>query len=231
LKIKKPKKKILYSEKAYLQLKKLIFSLKVSPREPVSELKLADLLGMSRTPIREALKRLNIEGIITAYDKRGYFINIPTMKQINDIYGVRMLLECGASRLAASKIDLDQLENFRKQFIMYKKNIDHQKSKKVLANYGLTKSYKGEYNFVKLGREFHFFIIDSTGNERLQELIRNIYDQLEITRIFSYQKRRKEAIDEHLKIVDALLERDGDKAQRYMEDHLRNAFNMVTKIL
>lgn len=73
-------------------------------------------------------------------------------------------------------------------------------------------------DFIKLSREFHFFIIDSTENKKLKELIKKIYDQLKITRTFTYDKRREEAIDEHLKIIKSLKERDGGKSLIYMED-------------
>jgi DNA-binding GntR family transcriptional regulator len=82
-----------------------------------------------------------------------------------------------------------------------------------------------------MGRDFHLYIIENTGNEKLKELIRSIYDQLEISRIlFSYEKRREEAIDEHLEIIRALKERNGEKSQAAMEEHIRNSFNMITNI-
>jgi DNA-binding GntR family transcriptional regulator len=90
-----------FSNKAYSLLKENILSLKFSPEEPLSESKLSALLGMSRTPVREALKRLKTEGFINSFDKKGHFINIPTINQVKNIYEIRAILEGGASKLAA----------------------------------------------------------------------------------------------------------------------------------
>jgi len=89
--------------------------------QPLSELPLASLLGMSRTPVREALKRLESEGILASYGKRGTFINIPTLKEIKDIYEVRIVLEPQASRWAAKNIDRDELNKFKRLFEEFQK--------------------------------------------------------------------------------------------------------------
>jgi DNA-binding GntR family transcriptional regulator len=167
---------------------------------------------MSRTPVREALKRLENEGILISYGKRGTFINIPTLKEIKDIYEVRMLLEPGAARLASKKVNLDELNRFKKLFKDFREG-------------------KGRGDFVKLGEAFHFFIIDSTENKVLREILNNIYAKLEISRVFSYGVRRKEAVEEHLEILGALQDGDEERSQRCMENHLKNAFKALTSIL
>jgi DNA-binding GntR family transcriptional regulator len=214
------KSQLLSSQKAYFLLKDMILGLKLSPKDSISELKIAAMFGMSRTPVREALKRLSGEGLLISINKKGYFLNIPTLREIKDIYEVRTILEGSASRLAAQNIDLNKLKIFEDKFLSFKNDFDIQKE---------GKRSDIDYDFVKLGRDFHFFIIDSTGNEKLKELIIGIYNQLEISRIYSYGKRKKEALEEHLKIINALKERDGEKSQIYMEEHLKNAFNMLTK--
>jgi DNA-binding GntR family transcriptional regulator len=131
-------------------------------------------------------------------------------------------LEGAAARLAARKINLGRLENFGKQFLSYKKNSD---------DYKVSKINPEDYSFVDLGRKFHFFIVESAENNWLKELIKNIYDHLNMSRTFSYNRRRKEAIDEHMKILNALKNRNGEKSQTYMEEHLRNAFDMLIRLL
>lgn len=210
--------KTLFSDKAYLLIKKKILDFEISQREPISESKLAFTIGISRTPVREALKKLKAEGLLISSDKKGCFLNIPTLKEIKELYEIRLLLEGGATKLAAPKIDLAYLENFEKQFIAYKQKLDESSEDK-------------DYGYVGLGKKFHFFIIESTQNDSLKEMLQNIYDKLEISRIFSYSRRGSEAIDEHLRIVEALREGDGEKSQRYMEEHLKNAYNTLIKIL
>jgi len=200
------------SKKAYIEIRNHILRFKIDPSEPLSEVKLASLLGMSRTPIREALRRLESEGIIVTYGKRGSFVNIPTLKEIRDIFEVRMFLEAAAAKLAAKEIDLSRLEEFEDLFTDFRAG-------------------KGKGDFVDLGRKFHFFIIDSSGNKVLKEILDNIYTKLDIIRLFSYSFRRKEAVEEHLKIVRALGKRDEDLSYAAMQNHLRNAFNTLTNIL
>ncbi len=221
--IEKNHQELLFSDKAYLSLKELILSLKISPGELLSELRLSSLLGMSRTPVREALKKLKAEGYLISQDKKGYFVNILTLKEFKDVYEVRTILEGGAAKLASKGIDLVKLESYERQFNEYKNSIKKDGDSFIeLAK---------KDDFIKLSREFHFFIIDSTGNKKLRELIEKIYDQLTITRTFTYDKRRKEAVDEHLNIIKSLKERDGAKSLLYMEEHLRNAFDVLTRFL
>jgi len=200
------------SEKAYIEIRNHILKFKIDPSEPLSEVKLASLLGMSRTPIREALGRLESEGIIITYGKRGSFVNIPTLNEIRDIFEVRMFLEAAAAKLAAKEIDLRRLEEFEDLFKTFREG-------------------KGRGDFVALGREFHFFLIESSGNKVLKDILDNIYTKLDIIRLFSYSFRRKEAVEEHLKIVQALRKRDEELSYVAMQNHLKNAFNTLTNIL
>jgi DNA-binding GntR family transcriptional regulator len=89
----------------------------------------------------------------------------------------------------------------------------------------------GRGDFVELGRRFHFFIIEGSGNKVLIEILRTLYTKLDMIRIFSYGFRRKEAPDEHLEIIKAL--QNGDEARSYvcMQNHLENAFNTLTDLL
>jgi DNA-binding GntR family transcriptional regulator len=231
--LKKSQGKKLFSDKAYGLLRKMILDLKMSPKEPISELKLSATLCMSRTPVREALKRLKTEGLIISYGNKGYVLNIPTMKEIKDIYAVRMVLEGGAAKSAAQNIDLDRLEYFEKQFISIKNSLNGKNEEGNMTTEASndSKGLRREKEIIKLGRDFHLFIVESTENEKLLELIRNIYSQLDLSRFFSYQGRGKEAVNEHLRIINALRERNGEESRLLIEDHLKNAFDMITKIL
>lgn len=210
--IKSPKKERMDKfEEAYYFIREQILS-DMRFDQPLSELKLASLLGMSRTPVRQALKRLENEGVLVSHGKRGSFINIPTLKEIKDIYEVRIFLEPGAARMAAKYINKDELNRFKKLFEGFRDG-------------------KGKGDFVRLGETFHFFIIESTGNKVLREILSNIYAKLEISRVFSYGVRRKEAVEEHLEIVRALEKGDEELCYLCMQTHLKNAFIALTNLL
>ncbi len=200
------------SEKAYSAIRDHVFKLRTPLDEPLSEVRLASLLGMSRTPVREALRRLKSEGVLISYGKRGTFVNVPTPREVREVLEVRIFLESAAARLAAKKIDLERLREYEKLFEEYRMG-------------------KREGDFVKLGRAFHFFIIESSGNTVLKDILSNLYTKLEMIRLFSYGFRRKEAAEEHLDIVRALLKRDEALSYKCMETHLTNAFETLKQIL
>ena len=210
----------LFSDQAYLRLRELIVGLKLAPEEPLSEARLSSVLGMSRTPVREALKRMKAEGYLISKERKGYFVNILTLKEFKDIYEVRIILEGAAAKLAANSIDLESLKSFGRQFEQYERAVEKNADR-------VPETMKGE--FVKLGREFHSFIAEAAKNRKLRELITNIYDQLIITRALTFDIQRD--VGEHLSIIKALEERNGEESLRCMEEHLRKAFDALTRVL
>lgn len=211
---------VLRSEKAYFQIKKMILERSLSSKEPLSESKLAAMLGIGRTPAREALKRLKNEGFIISSGKKGYFLNIPTAQEIKDLYEVRAILEIAAVKLAIQRLDPDEIEAFKNRLITLKSELDN------------ADESKGDY--AKAGKELHYFIIERTGNRKLEEIVKKLYEQIEISRLYSfhsYGKRRRESINEHIQIANALQARDMEKSQSNLEEHLKSAFQMLMKIL
>ena len=210
----------LRSDKAYAQIKKMILERSLSSKEPLSESKLASIMGIGRTPVREALKRLKNEDLIISSGKKGYFLNIPTAQEIKDLYEVRVILEMAAVKLAIQRLDPDEIEDFKNRLVALKEELD------------IVDECKRDY--AKVGKDLHFFIIERTGNRKLEELVKKIYEQIEITRLYSfysYGRPRKESINEHIKIVNALQARDAEKSQASLEEHLKSAFEMLMKIL
>jgi DNA-binding GntR family transcriptional regulator len=208
---------VLWSERAYVLIKKMILERNISPKEPLSEAKLASILGISRTPVREALKKLKSEGIIISSDRKGYFLNVPTANEIKDLYEVRAILELAAVKFAIQRLDPDEIEEFEKKLLTFKAQLDT--------------GEEGRSDLVKLGKELHFFIIERAGNKKLEELVKTLYEQIEMSRVYSYYKQRKVSVDEHIQIANALKERDLEKSQASMEEHFKNAFEMLMKIL
>ena len=200
------------SEKAYIGIKDHVFNLKIPFNEPLSEVRLASLLGMSRTPVREALRRLRTEGVLVSYGKRGTFVNLPTPREVQEVFEVRIFLESAAARLAAKKVELERLREFEKLFEGFRTG-------------------EGKGDFVELGKEFHFFIIESAGNTVLKDVLSGLYTKLELIRLFSYEFRRKEAVEEHMDIVQALLQRNEALSYQCMETHLANALKTLKQIL
>src|SRR5207249_6339881 len=93
----------------YQQLKDAILAGAIRPMERITENKVAERFGLSRTPVREAFRRLEAEGLILVVPQRGSFVSQPSVEDILEIYQIRMPLECMSARLAAERIEDEQL--------------------------------------------------------------------------------------------------------------------------
>ncbi len=201
-------------EKAYAIIKEKIVNCEFLPGTPLSESKLISEIGASRTPIREALNRLEHENLVRIYPQRGVFVTDVSVKDVINIYTVREVVEPLAARLAAPHIDLDALRYYYEIF-----SDDG-------AVYSLTDHFR-------IDRGFHSLIANSTDNDYLAKILLGLYDQNSRTRILSkirVKERQQEARLEHLEIARCLMERDADKAEEAMRKHIINGRNTALKI-
>jgi DNA-binding GntR family transcriptional regulator len=168
--------------------------------ERVSEPDLAERYGISRTPIREAFRQLESEGYLTVVPRKGAVVTALSERDVEEFYSIKSILEGYAARLAAEKLtekDIDRL-----------KAINDRLAK--LATAGDVKT------FFRIHNEFHEQFIRASGNEKLLELIQQLlkkFDRLRIASL-SLPGRMEISVQEHEKIIDAFVERDGDTADR-----------------
>jgi DNA-binding GntR family transcriptional regulator len=214
------------TDKAYAIIRREIITCQMSPGSEVSEQELADRLGMSKTPIREALGRLDREGLVATYPRRGYRIAPITLKDINDLFAIRSVLERTAAVLAAQNMsdeELNTLEEF------------------AVASYTLSEQNSLDH-FVDANRSFHSMIAKGSKNPRLYNLLMSHLD--ESYRFFYIGAKSRdvnvETNRDHIGIVDVLRKRDGVAAGQIMADHieatriglnesiLKSAFSSVT---
>jgi DNA-binding GntR family transcriptional regulator len=205
-------------EKAYRFIKDKIVSMEFGPGEPLQEEKLSDMLKMSRTPVREALKKLSNENLVFTAKGKGSFASTLTIRKFVDVYQARIALEGFAANLCASNVDPVELEKFVKIFIEVKEKAE------ILET-------DWEYLY-SMGRKFHYFVVESSKNEIIMQMIKNLYDRIDIgirhaTR--ASPSKRIQAIDEHLRIIDALKKRDGAEAEKYMREHLIKALDALMR--
>ena len=93
----------------------MILERNISPKEPLSESKLASILGISRTPVGKLSRSSRVKAIIISSDKKGYFLNVPTANEVKDLYEVRAILEVAAVKFAIQRLDPDEIEEFEKK--------------------------------------------------------------------------------------------------------------------
>jgi DNA-binding GntR family transcriptional regulator len=203
---------------AYENLKKKIISGLLQPGEALNEGALSSELKISKTPIREALQRLERDGFVEDIPGRGCFVSRISFQDIREFFEIREILECEVVKRAALKGDPEKIEGVRKKFESSESNGD--------------RSPRSQF---KAGDRIHTYIFETFGNNRLNEFYRRIIEHVERMRIHFFNQPRGErsgqAYKEHLEILDALSARDPVRAERAVRDHLRNSIEFLKSVI
>ena len=196
-------------ENVYVQLKDAILTGSLRPMERITENKVAASYGLSRTPVREAFRRLETEGLIQVIPQRGSFVSQPSVEDILEIYQIRMPLECMSARIAAERIEVDQLEELETLV-----NAERARAEGRSAERSLRASAR-----------FHAALYACTRNKRLASFLMDMQNQVHRVRVLwpSTVARLEETWEEHAGILTALRARDGAQAERLMRQHLERA--------
>ena len=189
-------------------LRQAILTGELKPGERLMEIHLAERLGVSRTPIREAIRKLELEGLVTMIPRRGAEVAQITEKSMSDVLEVRRALDALCVELACDRIteeELARLEQACSDFEAAVKTRDN----KVIAQAD-----------VKL----HDIIVQATGNSRLIQLVNNLSEQM-YRYPFEYIKdssRHENLVEEHRIIYESILKKDKETASRAAETHIDN---------
>lgn len=182
------------SARAYEVLKEEILACRLSPGSGLNEGSLAESLGVSKTPIREALRMLAHEGFVEVLPRQGYRVTEMTLADVQEIFHLRLLLEPAAAALAAERATPDQLQALRA----------------LAEDDALEAADAGASTFatvISRNREFHVLLAEASGNTRLAATLRHLLE--EIQRLFLAGLDLRESIDEqrgeHRDLVAALL--------------------------
>jgi len=193
------------TERTYEQLRRDILSCVLEPGSEVSEADLAERLSVSKTPVREALGRLRVEGFVKTYPRRGYQILPLTIADMDELFDMRSIVEGGCGALATERISETSLARL---------------SDLADASYDSTALDTLE-RFISANRDFHMAIAIATGNRRIQQTTSRLLDELE--RFFYVGARNRDVNTEvhadHHRIVDVLRSRDPDAARKIMVEH------------
>ncbi|MBK5277065.1 MAG: GntR family transcriptional regulator [Desulfuromonadales bacterium] len=198
--MKKPMEKHLtLREKILENIRDAIISGSLKAGSRVSEPELADRYGISRTPIREALRQLESEGYLTVIPRRGAVVSEFSQKDVEDFYAIKSILEGYAARQACSRLtekELDKLQANNNRL-------------RLLADQNDIKS------FFKLHNDFHDMFIKAADNERLRELITSVVTRFQRLRFtsLSLPGRMMVSVLEHEKIIEAFRRRDAESAE------------------
>ena len=189
----------------YEKLQEMILSFELRPGSRVTETELADYFRVSRTPVREALQRLEQEGHLTIRSKQGCFIREIDIKELSDYYQVRIALEMAAVESACNRMPTKELEALAQQWR------PSAQPKRVASE---TMKEKDE--------AFHMALAGGSGNRVLIKYLRDINHHIRIIRRvdFDHHERISRTYREHFEILQSLLQRDADKARFLVKRHI-----------
>jgi DNA-binding GntR family transcriptional regulator len=201
------------AEEVYKIIRADIMSLRILPGARISVDSLARELGVSQTPIREALSMLEATGLVTKQHYIGYCAAPKfNSEQYRKLFEVRLLLEPCAARHAAQKMDADMLESLD--------NLAAQ----MEPEYGSQTSYE---RFADQDSEFHARIAAGGGNDLIAEALDRLHTHLHVFRLEVRMEYAAEAKVEHARIALALKARDPEAAEAAMREHIQNSFQRL----
>ncbi|NLN87151.1 MAG: GntR family transcriptional regulator [Syntrophomonadaceae bacterium] len=185
----------------------------LQPRERLMEIQLAEELGVSRTPVREALRKLELEGFIVMVPRKGAYVADLSFKDIADVFEIRAALEGLAAGLAAERITEDELENMERLIVGKQEAINSGDIDKL----------------VEVDTSFHELLYKASRNDRLAAIISNLREQIQRFRLtsLSFPGRNKESLQEHKQLVEAIQARDSQLARQLAQEHIENAENVL----
>lgn len=186
-----------------------------SPGERLMEIQLADEMGVSRTPVREAIRKLELEGFVVMIPRRGTYVADISIKDINEVYEIRTSLEVLAAGLAAERISDEELETMQRLLVEIGQHIEDGNIEKI----------------VEIDTAFHDVLYKASRNKRLAGIINNLREQITVIRRRSmmYPGRLQNTMEEHRILVDSIAAHDVDRAQKAARLHMENAEHTLLK--
>lgn len=191
----------------FYTLRRAILKGELEPGERLMEVALANKMGVSRTPIREAIRKLELEGLVVMIPRRGAEVARITERDLKDVLEVRECLECFAIELACERISKEEIAKLKEACKEFERSLD---------GADLTESAEKDV-------AFHDIIFEASHNARLIQMLNNLREQMYRYRLeyIKEKESHKQLIREHEEMVRALEERDKDAAASVVSNHIR----------
>jgi DNA-binding GntR family transcriptional regulator len=196
-------------DRIYAALKHRILTCRLLPGQRLIEKELCAEMNISRTPLREALNRLGLEGLITLEPYKGYEVTSLTLDDIRDLSEVRTIVESETTALAAQRATQEEIENLAE-----------------MASLQYTPGNRATYeNYLRENSAFHLALARCSHNRRLELIVASVIDQIQRPLYMGLDVGldAEEATAEHMVIVDAIRNRDSRLARRLMRDQIAEA--------
>lgn len=206
-----------FAEKAYQQLRLAIVECRLAPGQRLTESSIAGQLRVGKTPAREALRRLVLEGLVRVTPRHGYAVAPITLRDVQELFELRMMVEPAAAALAAGKIETGALAHLKKL-------------SRVNYSRGGRDSVR---KFVRANTELHTQIALLSGNQRIAQLVNQLLSESE--RLINFgallHPQSEQTADEHQRLFKALVSGDARSARQIAEEHIRSTRHMLVESL
>lgn len=201
--------------RVFHKIREDILSGKYKDNEELKEVAIGEELGVSRTPVREAFRQLELEGLIHIIPNKGAYVTGITVKDVKDIYMIRSLLEGLCAKWAAENITDEQLEEMEENV--------------YLAEFHTSKGHTEQ--IAELDNRFHEILYEACNSKMLEHQLRDFHDYVLRVRkkTLSKNKRSTESNKEHRLILEAIKEKNPKKAEEVANRHIINAYENMVK--
>lgn len=190
-------------------LRDAIINQTLEPGERLMEIQLAEEMGVSRTPVRESIRKLELEGLVIMVPRKGAYVAGISVKDIHEVFEVRAALEGLAASLAAQRSTPEEIDDMEKSLFIESGELEGNNLRSI----------------VEIDTTFHDLLYKAARNEKLIQMVNNLQEQLQRFRSASLARpgRSKTALEEHRKILEAIAMRDSALAQSLAIEHIENA--------
>lgn len=204
------------SEKAYHQIKERIITLELPPSSLIDEHTLMNELNLGRTPIREAIQRLDCEGLVNVVPRRGTFVADVSITDLQKIFELRIFLEGLGARLAAQRITRGQISQMERTL----QELRETNEEDIEA-------------LMEVDRRFHELLYRATDNEFLADVLSRFYD-LSLRLWYLVLERLgdvRDSVEQHQSIIEALRRRDANEAEKLIQRHISEFQREIKAVL
>lgn len=202
-------------EVVFEYLREAILNGTLKPGERLMEIALAEQMGVSRTPVREAIRKLEKESFVEMIPRKGAYVADLTAKDIIDVLEIRILLEGFASAMAAEHMTEEELSGLDNTLHAFNDAVERQDRQAM----------------IDLDNTFHDLIFDSTRNNKLIDIVKDLHDQFQRFRLtyFSEFDNYLELQKWHQKIYNAIVAHDAEEAKNAAEQHVQQIKESVIR--
>jgi len=198
-------------------LEEAILKGEIKPGQKLVERELSQEFGISRSPIREAIRSLESNGLVKTTPRKGTIVPEISKKEVEEIYAVKRMLESFAARLAWRRITGKEIREFRSLLGKMEKQV----------------SKKNLHEYLELSKEFHEFIIKASNNAKLYQIYLNLIKPIQWLQLISlsFPERAKNSLREHKQIMKAFLHKDSQLVEQLVREHVDQAGRILAENL